>query len=47
MSIAKYEETMAKLDIYAKLEVAEQQIANGEVYDAKDSLRRLKEGFSD
>jgi len=42
MSIAKYEDTMSKLDIYAKLEVAEQQIAKGQVDDAENTLRRLR-----
>ncbi len=42
MSIAKYEDTMSKLDIYAKLEAAEQQIAKGQVDDAENTLRRLR-----
>ncbi len=42
MSIAQYEATISKQDIYTKLEVAEKQIANGEVHDAERSLRSMR-----
>lgn len=42
MSLKWYEETLAKLDAYAKLEVAEAQIAQGRVVDAAASLEKLR-----
>jgi len=42
MSIACYEETLAKLDTYAKLEAAEAQIVQGRVIDATSSLEKAE-----
>jgi prevent-host-death family protein len=42
MSMKRYEETLAKLDAYAKLETAETQIAQGRVVDATASLEKIR-----
>ena len=42
MSMKRYEETLAKLDAYAKFETAETQIAQGRVVDATASLEKLR-----
>ena len=43
MSIQMYEEKLYMLDVYAKLEAAEKQIAEGKVIDADESLSRIRE----
>lgn len=43
MSMKMYEERMAMNDLYTKLEAAEEDIAEGRVSDARDSLRKLRE----
>ena len=43
MSMQTYEEKMYMLDVYAKLEAAEAQIAEGRVIDADESLARIRE----
>ena len=45
MSMKRYEETLAKLDVYVKLETAEAQIAQGQVADAGASLKKLRSKF--
>ena len=42
MSMEAYEEAFLKLKLYQELEMSEQQIQEGKVMDAKDSLARLK-----
>lgn len=45
MSIKRYEESLAKLDVYAKLADAEQQVTNGLTKDATTSLKSLRTKF--
>ncbi|MDD4102575.1 MAG: type II toxin-antitoxin system Phd/YefM family antitoxin [Kiritimatiellae bacterium] len=42
MSMNRYEESLAKLDIYSKLDEAEQQIAQGKTIAAETSMKRLR-----
>jgi PHD/YefM family antitoxin component YafN of YafNO toxin-antitoxin module len=42
MSMKRYEETLARLDAYDKLDVAETQAAQGRVVDATASLKKLR-----
>lgn len=42
MSMKRYEESLAKLDIYAKLEEAERQISAGKTVAAETSMKRLR-----
>ena len=42
MSMKQYEESLAKLDVYAKLEVAETHIEQGKVVDAEASMKKLR-----
>jgi prevent-host-death family protein len=42
MSIKQYEETLAKLEVYTKLEAAEDQIKRGQTVDAEDSMTQLR-----
>ncbi len=42
MSIKVYEDRLAKAELYAKLDAAEEQIENGEVLDARKALNRLR-----
>ena len=42
MSIKQYEETLAKLEVYTKLEAAEDQIKQGQTVDAEDSMTQLR-----
>ena len=41
MSMEQYEKTLAKQDVYAKLEVAEIQIEQGKVFEAEASIKKL------
>ena len=43
MSMKMYEEKMYMLDIYSKLAVAEANILRGDVKNAKESLKRIRE----
>lgn len=45
MSMEAYEEAFLKLKLYRELEISEQQIQEGKVMDAKDSLARLREKY--
>jgi PHD/YefM family antitoxin component YafN of YafNO toxin-antitoxin module len=45
MSIKRYEESLARLDVYAKLADAEQQVSNGLTKDASTSLKSLRAKF--
>jgi len=45
MSMKRYEESLAKLDVYAKLADAEQQVSNGLTKDATTSLKSLRTKF--
>ena len=45
MSMKQYEESLAKLDVYAKLADAEQQVSNGLTKDANTSLKSLRTKF--
>ena len=42
MSMEAYEETMKKLDIYRNIEISEEQVKNGQVKDAKKSLKNMR-----
>jgi len=42
MSMKRYEESLAKLDIYAKLDEAERQISEGTMVAAETSMKRLR-----
>ncbi len=42
MSLKTYDEKMAKLDVYTKLEQAEEQIIQGKVNNARESLKNLR-----
>ena len=42
MSMKSYEESLAKLDIYARLEEAESQVSRGRVVHAETSLKKLR-----
>ena len=42
MSLKTYDEKMAKLDVYTKLEQAEEQIVQGKVNNARESLKNLR-----
>ena len=46
MSMKRYEETLAKLDVYTKLEAAEAQITQGKMPVADASMRKLREKYS-
>ncbi|MEI6167087.1 MAG: type II toxin-antitoxin system Phd/YefM family antitoxin [bacterium] len=42
MSIKRYEDSLAKLDVYARIEEAESHISRGRVVDAETSLKKLR-----
>jgi len=42
MSMKRYEESLAKLDIYEKLNEAERQISEGTMVAAEKSMKRLR-----
>lgn len=42
MSMEAYEETMKKLDIYRNIEISEEQVKNGQIKDAKKSLKNMR-----
>jgi len=42
MSMKHYEESLAKLDIHAKLDEAERQISEGKTVAAETSMKRLR-----
>jgi len=42
MSMKRYEESLAKLDVYAKIEEAESQVSRGRVVHAETSLKKLR-----
>ena len=42
MSMKRYEESLAKLDVYAKLDEAEQQISEGKTVASETSMNRLR-----
>ena len=43
MSIATYEKNMLLQDVFTKLDIAEREIAEGKVKDARQSLRTLRQ----
>ena len=43
MSIATYEKSMLLQDVFTKLDIAEREIAEGKVKDARQSLRTLRQ----
>ncbi len=45
MDVNVYEQKMAMLDVYAKLALAEDEIREGKVLDAEDSLNALREKY--
>jgi PHD/YefM family antitoxin component YafN of YafNO toxin-antitoxin module len=42
MSLKRYEDSLAKLDVYARIEAAESQITRGRVVAAEASLKKLR-----
>lgn len=46
MSMKLYEEKLFMLDVYKKLEEAEEQIAEGKLLDGEVSLKKLREKYS-
>lgn len=42
MSMKQYEDTLAKMEVYGKLEEAEAQIRQNKVSDAESSLKKLR-----
>lgn len=42
MSLKRYEESLAKLDVYARIEAAESPITRGRVVAAETSLKKLR-----
>lgn len=45
MSMKTYEEKMYLHDVYAKLDAAEEQIAQGKTLDARASLKTIREKY--
>lgn len=45
MSMEAYEERMRILDVYTKLAAAETQVQSGQVRDAEDSMKELREKY--
>lgn len=45
MSMEAYEERMRILDVYTKLAAAETQVRSGQVRDAEDSMKELREKY--
>jgi prevent-host-death family protein len=45
MSMKQYEETLAKMEAYAKLETADAQVEQGQVADAGASLKELRSKY--
>ena len=45
MSVKVYEEKMFMLDVYNKLAAAEKQVAEGELLDADESLKTVREKY--
>ena len=46
MSIETYEKTMFMNDVYKQLEDAEKSVANGDVQDALESLKSIREKYN-
>jgi hypothetical protein len=46
MSMKIYEEKMFKLDVYSKLDAAEEQISKGKVLDGDDSLLSIRNKYN-
>ena len=46
MSMEMYEKKMHLLDVYAKLDAAEEQIRQGKVLDAGDGLKNIREKYN-
>lgn len=46
MSMQAYEEKMALLDMKVKINAAESNVAEGKVYDAKKSLRKIRDKYN-
>ena len=46
MSMQAYEEKMALLDMKAKINAAESNVAEGKVYDAKEALRKIRDKYN-
>jgi len=46
MSMNHYEELLGKLDIYARLDAAETQVAQGKVVDADASLAEIRARYN-
>jgi PHD/YefM family antitoxin component YafN of YafNO toxin-antitoxin module len=46
MSMKMYEEKMFMIDVYSKLKVAEEQLAEGKVLDGDVSLKSVREKYN-
>jgi PHD/YefM family antitoxin component YafN of YafNO toxin-antitoxin module len=46
MSMKMYEEKMFMLDVYSKLNAAEEQLAEGKVFDGDASLKSVREKYN-
>lgn len=46
MSVDAYEKKISLLDVYAKLAAAAEQVADGKVLNADDSLNKLREKYN-
>ena len=46
MSMETYEKTMFMNDVYKKLEDAEKSVASGDVQDALESLKSIREKYN-
>lgn len=46
MSIEMYEKKMAMLDVYEKLDAAEEQVRQGKVLDADEGLKSIREKYN-
>ncbi len=46
MSMEMYEQKMSMLDVYAKLNAAEEQVQQGKVLDAEKGLKSIREKYN-
>ena len=45
MSMEIFEQTMGRLNMYRNIEIAERQVADGEVIDARESLENMRKKY--
>ena len=46
MSMEMYEKKMYLLDVYAKLDAAEEQVRKGKLLDAEEGLKRVRDKYN-